>query len=257
MVTLPSEAVRTKQQTPEDELKAWRKFTLRNGATKSAVRFQSYQLIDALDEYIRSELLTDTDVNAVFDDALMLITPTARKAWEDTRAGFVDEMVQIIGAGAGDEVSRQAFGGRMRSTLRRFGLMAFRDGMVSEGYNPESFSADELATFRAWQTESSEYVTGIGDEFFKGEGISPDQVPMRADMWANRSLREAYYKGALIAAPNKLKRWKRNPAKDSCTDCLGRDGMVRSFRDWSQVGLPGAKSLACSGTWCGCSLEDV
>jgi Phage-related protein len=179
------------------------------------------------------------------------------RAYEDTRAAFVKDMLRIIGAAQADESSRAKFAGSMRAAVRQHGLAAFRDGMQSEGYDPESLGKKELAAFRAWQNETSGYITAFGDELFKQGGITEAEVAARADAWANKSLRDVYYRGAALAAADKPKRWKRDPRKDSCSDCVERDGQVKTYAEWEKVGLPGDTRLACHGDHCGCELVDA
>lgn len=244
-----------------DEIAKWRKRATKGNALKA---FTNTAIPKHVEDFIRAELevigaaADRAQVHAVFDDVETVVgIGEGRKAYADTRQAFVDEMIRVIGEGQRSEVSRAKFGGQMRAALRRFGLVAFRDGMNSEGYDPESFSQKELGEFRSWQEETSGYISGLGAELFKADGIAEGEVALRADMWAEKSLRDIYYRGAKLAAPNKPKRWKRNPAKDSCTDCLARDGQVKTYAEWEEIGLPGSHDLECHGFFCGCSLEDV
>lgn len=233
------------------ELKDWRSIVARKGADYA---FTARALPRDVRDYLQAAL-ADGDGDAAFAAAETFLK--AAKSYADTRAGFVAEMLQVIGEGQKSEVSRAQFAGAMRSAVRRFGLMAFRDGMEAEGYSPESFSVEELAAFRAWQDETSGYITGFGDELFRQGGITETEVAARADAWADKSLRDVFYRGATLAAPTKSKRWKRDPAKDSCADCIARDGQVKTLAEWREIGLPGSHSLSCGGYNCGCSLENA
>lgn len=236
------------------ELKEWRLLISRKGREYP---FKAITIPQGVRDYIQVALADGDKEADVFAAARDLLADDSAKAYTDTRAAFVSEMVRLIGDGQKNAVSRQKFGGSMRSALRRYGLVAFRDGMNSERYDPESFSAQELAAFRAWQAEVSGYISGLGDELFKQAGITPEQVELRANMWADKSLREIYYKGAYFGAPNRLKKWVRNPLKDSCVDCIRRDGEIRAYADWEKVGLPGSSVLSCRGFFCGCVLENT
>ena len=233
------------------ELKDWRSIAARKGADYA---FTARALPRDVRDYLQVAL-ADGDGDAAFADAETWLK--ASKSYADTRAGFVAEMLRVIGEGQKSEVSRAKFAGEMRSAVRRFGLMAFRDGMETEGVSPESFSADQLAAFRAWQDETSGYITGLGSELFREGGITETEVAARADAWADKSLRDVFYRGAVLAAPTKKKRWKRDPAKDSCADCIARDGQIKTLAEWREIGLPGDSRLACHGDHCGCTLEDA
>jgi len=236
------------------ELTDWRRIVARKSA---AYAFETVELPGMVAAMIRMALEDGEPPGDVFDEAEAWLAGFGVKSYEDTSAAFVQEMIRIIGEGQRSEVSRQKFGGQMRSALRRYGLIAFSDGRAAEGGDIESISIDELKVFRAWQAETSAFITGFGAEIFKEGGINDAEIAIRADMWADKSLRDVRYRGAALVAPKKLKRWKRNPAKDSCDDCLARDGQVMTFEEWEQIGLPGDQRLACHGFFCGCTLEDA
>ena len=105
-------------------------------------------------------------------------------------------------------------------------------------------------------SEQSANVTHFGAELYK-QGITTNEVAQRANMWAAGSLDQIYYQGARFGAPLKMFRWKRNPAKDSCEDCVARDGAVNTLAEWEKIGFPKSAGLACHGVQCGCSLEAV
>lgn len=240
----------------QDELTAWEKAARRKGADYP---FRPEALRGSpVAAFVRDALDAGVDTGDVFDiaaDVLRGLYPL--RAYAETRDTFVAEMKTIIGAAAADETDRRNFAARMRVTLRRLGLQALRDGMNAEGYDPESFSQKELAAFRQWQDEASRFVSDFGAEIFKEAGLPETSVDLRAEMWADKSLREVFMIGRLLAAPTRKKRWKRNPAKDSCEDCIARDGQVLTLEEWDKIGLPGSNKLACHGYHCGCDLEDA
>ena len=236
------------------ELTDWHRIVERKGASYP---FEARELPVLVAGLIRVGLDDDDDPVAVFNDAAEWLAAFGVKSYEDTRGAFVQEMIRIIGEGQRSEVSRQKFGGQMRSALRRYGLMAFADGKAQEGGDVEALTQAELRAFRAWQSETSTFISGLGSELFKEGGISEAEVALRADLWADKSLRDIFYRGAAIAAPGKLKRWRRNPQKDSCDDCKNRDGEVKSLSEWEAIGLPGDQRLGCHGFFCGCTLEDA
>lgn len=242
------------QSDADNELRTWQKFALKHGAVK-ALRFETYA-VDALTAaYIRLALedgAADAEaVRTVFSDAALVT-----KAYADTRAAFRDEIVTYIRQGQQQETDRRAFAAKLRAALRRFGLLAFRDGFNDGGADPESYGADELAAFRDWQARQSEYVSHFGAELFK-DGITELEVSTRADMWANKSLGEIYHEGLALAAPNKPFRWQRNPRKDSCTDCIALDGQIKPMKDWKASIMPQSDKLECRGFDCGCKLVSV
>jgi 2'-5' RNA ligase len=231
------------------ELRAWRSTALKRGA--DAAKAWTPVHVDAVTAaYVLLALDDAESVSAAFDGALSL------KSFSQTWGDFVAEVASIIGKVWADESTRGQYAGALRSALRRYGLLAFRDGMNAEGYNPESFSKSELDAFRRWQEEASSYVTKAGAELFKGGGITEGEIAIRAEMWGNKSLRDIYLKGQLLAAPKKPKMWRRDAKKESCSDCIRLDGKVRSLEDWNKTILPGDSRLECRGYLCGCDLVD-
>ena len=47
--------------------------------------------------------------------------------------------------------------------------------------------------------------------------------------------------------------WFKDPSADSCDDCIARDGQVRSYTEWEEIGLPGAGGTQCGGN-CRCTI---
>ena len=175
------------------------------------------------------------------------------KAYVDTRAQFIDEMMRVIGAAQKDESTRRGFAGAMRSALRRYGLIAFRDGMNEVGYDPESLGSDELRSFREWQAEQSGYVTNLGAEIFK-QGITEVQVRHRAMMWADVSLNDARLRGIEVGKPNQMLEWFLGQAEEHCSHCPRLAGTVLPAKEWRQLKLrPGSGHTECK-QGCKCRL---
>jgi len=177
------------------------------------------------------------------------------RAYSGTRAEFQQEVAALIQQANADETSRRQFAGALRSALRRYGLMAFRDGMEDGGYSPESFSPTELQAFKDWLAESSSYVTNVGEELFK-QGSTPD-AGFRADLWCNKSLDDIYYRGLTIGAPNQEATWKLGQTEQHCESCLANDGQTLPISAWSARGMPRSHALACGGWKCDCDLFDA
>lgn len=256
------------QADAQKELAAWEKKVKNSGPQKA---FTTYHIRAEIADALRAALSSAGDdrlhVKAAFQSAaealqedahiqslFRAVTTTPIKAYDDTRAAFVKEMLRIIGAGQQEEVTRRKFAGEMRSALRRYGLMAFRDGMNTVDYDPESLSPDELLTFRAWQEEQSGYVAGLGAEVFK-QGITEAEVALRANLWANVSLQAIYYEGVAAGKGEQMMVWKLGDSEESCDDCPRLDGNVRPMKYWLKIKLfPGSGRTECK-LGCKCSLK--
>ena len=52
--------------------------------------------------------------------------------------------------------------------------------------------------------------------------------------------------------------WRRDPSKDSCRDCVERDGMIKTAEQWrKETKIPRSTALECHGVRCGCDLYEV
>lgn len=246
-------ALRSLSRGQELDLERWEKVARRKG--KDAP-FTTRSISPLAYAFIALSLEDDEpDLEAVFEAARGMLTET-RRSFSDTRAGFVAEMIKIIGAAQRDETSRAKFAGSMRSAIRRFGLMAFRDGLESTGWESESFSKTELAAFRQLQETASGYVSSFGTEIFKAGGISAGEVELRAQFWANKTLTEFYLKGQLLGAPERKYRWEYGDT-DHCETCQALNGQVRTMAEWTATYLPQSSDLACHGFNCQCRLVPV
>jgi len=250
------------RQTPDDELQAWEKKAINKGATKS---FVNIALRDGIADGLRERLAACVDkatIKAAFawaheelseDHEVLTLWPSV-KAYRNTRAAFVDEMLRIIGAAQKDDTSRRQFAGAMRAALRRYGLVAFRDGMNQAGYDPESLGDKELKSFREWQAEQSAYVTGFGAEIFRA-GITEAQVQQRAYMWADVSLEDARLRGIEAADAGLMMEWVLGQVQEEhCDDCPKLAGTIQPISVWRKSNvLPGSGKTECK-QGCQCTL---
>lgn len=232
------------------ELQNWEHVVRRKGRDAA---FTCAALDAVTDAFVRLSLEDiDIDEAVLFDTARALV-----RAFGTTQAEFISEIEQIIGRAARGDSSRAKFGGEMRAALRRFGLVAFRDGMKEVGYDPESFGPDELAAFREWQTRQSEFVTGIGDEIFREGGLigGAEQAAARARMWGLVSLESAREAGMAVAAPNQRFIWVMGPTEEHCRDCVRLNGQVHTMREWKASGYtPTSGKTECKSFNCECQL---
>lgn len=248
-------ALRGASGAQQRELTNWQHVTRRKGKGHAFTfdALKDHPIVD----WLRDATDSDCDLDDVFEVASAVLRGELTiRAYPETRQQFTEALADLIRKGFDSDIDRRNFAAQMRVQLRRLGLQAFRDGFNAGGQNPESYSPEELAAFRTWLNEQSQFVTAFGKELFK-QGISEPEIALRADMWTNKSLDAVYYLGLKFAVPNKLFRWKRNPEKESCTDCIERDGVVRTLEQWEKVGLPGDQRLSCHGYLCGCELEPV
>lgn len=253
------EAPPSLQDDAIDELRAWEKKTLNKGAGK-ALDFACHHVDAITAELVRLDLLAlpndakAIDIRALFADA---VDSLALKAYPETRDGFYQAVLSTIRAGQAEDIQRRGFGAAMRVALRRFGLVAFRDGLTRGGYpTDQGLTPDMASAFRAWLSEQSGYVTHFGAEIYQ-QGITEAEVQYRAQLWTNKSLDSIYYRGLALAAPEKRYRWRLGNTVDHCQTCADNHGQVKTMAEWVEAGLPRTHALDCGGWNCDCSIEEA
>jgi hypothetical protein len=178
----------------------------------------------------------------------------AMKEWGGTRSAFVSLLMDAINAAREDELTRRRFGTVMRAHLRNSGLAAFRDGLQEAGVDAAEMDARDEAALAEWLRLQSAYVSKFADRVFS-QGLSDAQTEAHAEMWANKSLRDAYQLGQASGAWNGMYLWKLGPTEEHCEDCARLDGQIHRMRDWRKKALrPGSEALACHGYNCLCTL---
>lgn len=233
-----------------DELRAWEKFVRNGKAGKRPFIASAVKGIAAA--YIELALEDGDDLRSVFDTARALVVYPAVKSFADTKRRFMDEIRSVFIAAQADETTRRNFAAKLRASLRKWGLVAFRDGMNEGGYDPESFSKDELATFRRWQEEQSTYVSNVGKEIF-GQGITENEAVYRVQMWADVSLGKIFYDGLYTAGGELRLKWSMGDA-EHCGDCPQLHGVVMTASDWKRSGYQPRNGKTECSLGCKCSL---
>lgn len=195
------------------------------------------------DTYVSPANMDDAQIN---DDV---------KSFVDTIAGFVARFGQNVRAVINGTISRSLVRGSMRATLSQGGTKAFIDGKQIGGGEGNLTLADEEYLAR-WRYEEFQYLTGFLDSAEKG-GISQDQLDNHLQMWINKSLRKAYYKGLESAGRNKWYMWVYG-LTEHCDTCLMAHGQVHRMKAWVNAGiLPQSDNLQCGGYHCQCVLTPV
>lgn len=177
----------------------------------------------------------------------------SKKDFDVTREKLVDDLTDLIQGGIDDDITKRKMNAGMRSTLNRLGLRALNDGLEVGGVNQESLSKEQLDVFKAWKARTSGYVTDFGNKLYDSDGNLID-ARARAELWANKSLKEIYFEGVKLAAPTTLWRWKYGDTHDHCDSCKENEGQVKTMDEWAASGLPQSSDLDCGGWRCDCDL---
>ncbi len=240
-----------------DELRAWRKKAHNSGAVK-ALKFTANRTPDYLVEFVKFELgelgadASKGQINALFDDVDLL---RGVKTYSETRDKFKRELRALIKAGLDNETTRRSFASDLRTLARRSGLDTVYNAFEDAGAATESIEPSTLTIFRAWQSETSDYITKFSTEIF-ADGLTPEQVDQRVDMWARKTLDDIYY-AALREANDSIKAtWNLGNTEDHCSTCRSRDGQSKTIDEWGKIGFPKDRRLECGGWHCDCFLTN-
>ena len=102
------------------------------------------------------------------------------------------------------------------------------DGVLSE--------ADEDRVAELYSAASS-YVTKLGGELYKGDGISDGVADNKASAWWNRSMQIFYDEGLLSADRNGMYEFAGSDGEESCDTCTRLKGQRHRLKDWARKGL--------------------
>lgn len=243
-----------------DELRAWQRKienAQRGGKALGTVKFQNYLVRDAIADGIRASLAEAADkemVDGIFDRARELVS---YKAIQATRIDFEDEFDDLLNRARNDEATRQQFRSKLASLLNKYGKMAFMDGLTDGGIDEPVLDEEDQNTIARMLAEQSQYVTGITDVLFKGDGVSDAMAEFKPAMWFNKSINPMYQAGLVSADKNGLYEWVYGDT-EHCEDCIKLNGQRHRLKEFDQRGLmPQADRLACKGFNCKCKLVKV
>lgn len=158
---------------------------------------------------------------------------------------------------AGDFSKFDFVDGGVSAITREFNQAWDEGAKLSGVLSDERTEAEQDRLDLAINTEIS-YLTGFADaieENTQAKGGALEPLLNRADTWANGYERIVLLAQSVSGADLKMK-WKRDPAKAGCVDCLQYDGKIYRKSEWAEVGVyPRSPDLACSGVNCGCDWE--
>jgi hypothetical protein len=120
----------------------------------------------------------------------------------------------------------------------------------------EAFPEDALG-FLVEDIDGSLQSTLTADIFNGRYTDNAQSLLSRLTMWGTTA-RGLFNFGQMIANPNQLFQWRRDPLKDSCTDCFRLNGQVHTGAEWRASGWrPQGMNLNCTGRHCGCGVFPV
>lgn len=162
-------------------------------------------------------------------------------------------VIERLNAG---EAGKRAAAAIIKPLLYEQGLQAFVRGLADNGVTTVgSLKEEDKHEYEAWVRETREYVDNMIASFF-GENalhLSPKGIADKVEMWVNKSLRDAYYRGLARGARDPLMLWEYG-STEHCRDCRNYNQQVHRLSVWKETAMPGSSRLECGGFRCKCKL---
>lgn len=248
-----------REESRLEELRKWEVFATKRLRQVNPRTFEAIATRGDVADYVQSELAnveSEAALKRVFDEARRLIE---YKAIQATRLEFEMAFADTLEEARQNSIDRTRWATLVRNFIRRYGTMAFRDGLSDGGVDPDELSDDDLQRINELIREQSQYVSALGEDIYKA--ITDAQAVQKPAMWFNRSIKPFYEAGKLSANANGLYEWVIGATEESCRTCLTADGQRHRLKHWHRSGiLPqsnGHKELECKGYNCKCNLVPV
>lgn len=137
---------------------------------------------------------------------------------------------------------------------------AWREGARTCGIEPGERSSEEATRLNEYIFAQAPFITPLAywiQENSRANKVKLAVINNRIQIWENRYNEVLAIAQQMACADSKL-RWRRNPMKESCVDCINLDGRVYRASIWAAYDIrPQSRALACGGYRCGCVLEQT
>lgn len=179
---------------------------------------------------------------------------SATKDLQSTQLDFEGDFDALIESARASDVTRRRFGTIARDLIRKYGDLAYRDGLKDGGVQAD-LDANDRQQYATLLVQQSLYVAGLGDVLFKGDGISNVQAVGKGELWFNKSITPFYQAGLASADSNGLYEWQLGRTEKHCATCLTMNGQKHRLKSYISKGiLPQSDQLDCGGWNCDCKL---
>lgn len=234
------------------ELKSLANFIRKGTHQKRSFEFKSIQLP------LQVSIAQCLENNAI-KSALTLIDATIEtlsfKAIQAVRVDYELAIEDLIIGARDGSVPKDRFVRNFDRLNKRYGTLAYRDGLADGGVEVDELDDDSLDEIDALASGYRDYVRSFADTLY-GDGISDAEAENKPTLWSNKTLLAFYDAGKLSADKNGLYEWARGNTSDSCSDCIRLESQVHRLKDWHKKGwLPNSQSLECKGFACKCTLN--
>lgn len=157
------------------------------------------------------------------------------------------------------DFERFTFVDDMVGAISRNLTQAWNNAAQECGLSPDEITEEESAVLKQKINGQFQYILGLADaiEAAKENEEAVTTLFDRIELWVNR-YDEVFQLGRTLFCGDKKMKWRRDPAKDSCPDCVKFDGRVYRASVWAKNNVyPKSPDLACGGFRCGCNLEET
>ena len=180
------------------------------------------------------------------------------KEFITTQAMFVQEIANLLTSATTlnpyIRLDRRGFGITMRSILKRYGEMAYKDGMQQGGVSVSELDLEDKTEYMRVFMEQSQYVNGLADDVYVKKDITPANASSRAMLWG-KSLQQFNDQGMMSANANGMYEWIIDTLNENCLTCSRMSGQVHRLKTYNARQIyPRSNNLACGRWRCGCYL---
>ena len=254
----------------EKELKSWQKFAYHKTHLKRDFipKFLRGDVGDSINAGLKDAGEDRVMIKAVFEDAETRITyrrleelkqgfikscatldddaefKAAIKAIADTQKSFMDGFNNQINKATAGQTTRGAWSSRTRATISGWGRQAYIDGLADggvvadKGRREDSVLSDEdKSNIKALNKAASKFVTSLGKEVFRGEGITDAQADQKAQQWWKGSILPYYNDGVTSANSNQMMEFVGDDGDESCVTCRKLKGQRHRMKHWKSKGF--------------------
>lgn len=255
--TIPGKAT---QVSAEDELRAWRKVA--SGNLDKAFRFETIHLPPLIKSMIIMDLEDLQQVSGLLEPGKGLVNGVFDRAAQMMKSeSDYQRSARALSRGLWNGLITQFdFLDGMNSAIRRAYTRAFYGAIEAAGLTADELTPNDRQKLEDLINTELTFVPELMTYIFqnsKSAGGKLTDIRNRIELWIARYDRVVDI-GTLAAGAiqGKKYRWKRDPAKESCIDCINLEDRVYYARTWEKYNIqPHSPRLKCFGTHCGCSFE--